>query len=118
MDKTIKKILALSQDIRYVALYRNGKLTFGQAPQHPTIASHESDKYEEILVNPTLLLLTKQRGDIDCGGRDWILIRYGEFFQFVQPVKGGHISICIAPRADPLKVIHKINYLLKKTHQL
>jgi hypothetical protein len=60
----------------------------------------ESDRYEELLVNPALLVLTRQRGDIDCGGLEYVLVRYGWFFQLVHPVDGGHISVAIEPDAD------------------
>ena len=42
-------------------------------------------RYEELLVNPTLLELTRQRGNIDCGGLEYLVIRYGNFFQLVLP---------------------------------
>ncbi|HEX6048536.1 MAG TPA: hypothetical protein VFZ21_04685 [Gemmatimonadaceae bacterium] len=34
-----------------------------------------ADRYEELIVNPTLITLTKQRGDIDCGGLEFLVIR-------------------------------------------
>jgi flavin-dependent dehydrogenase len=44
-------------------------------------------------VNPTLLKLVQQRGDIDCGGMQYVIIRYGNFYQWVTPIKDGHVSI-------------------------
>ena len=40
----------------------------------------ESDRYEELLVNPTLLTLATQRGNIDCGGLKYLIVRYGNKF--------------------------------------
>lgn len=64
----------------------------------------ESDRYEELLVNPTLLTLVGQRGRIDCGGLDFVVIRYGHFFQLVRPLPDGHLSLSIQPDGDPLAV--------------
>lgn len=92
-------------DVRYVALYMGGEPQLYQRPGIDGASDSASDRYEEILVNPTILKLAKQRGDIDCGGLEYVLIRYGNFFQFVQAVPGGHISVAIEPSADiPLAV--------------
>ncbi len=66
----------------------------------PDSSSPESDRYEELLVNPTLLTLAGRRGDIDCGGLDYLLIRYGNFFQLVVPTESGHVSVALDPDAD------------------
>jgi hypothetical protein len=46
-------------------------------------AQAESDKYEELIVNPALLTLVQQRGNIDCGGARFLVVRYGNFYQLV-----------------------------------
>lgn len=98
----IDEILGLSQAIRYVAVYRDGQLDFKQKQQAAGASSSETDRYEELLVNPTLLKLATQRGDIDCGGLEYLLIRYGNFFQWVLPRSWGHVSVCIDAEADPV----------------
>lgn len=40
-----------------------------ERPDLADASSSESDRYEELLVNPTLITLARQRGEIDCGGR-------------------------------------------------
>ena len=40
-------------------------------------------------MNPTLLTLARQRGGIDCGGLDYLVIAYGSFFQLVMAIDGG-----------------------------
>ena len=75
-------------------------------------SSGESDRYEELLVNPAVLTLTEQRGDIDCGGLEFVLIRYGRFFQLVHRVPGGHVSISIEPVADPLALVAQVRRVL------
>ena len=64
--------------------------------------SCESDKYEELLVNPTLLKLATQRGNIDCAGMDHIQIRYGNFYQLVWTESWGRVSVCIELSANPI----------------
>jgi hypothetical protein len=97
-------ILALSPDIRYVALSRGGALEMRQRAGLANASALESDRYEELLVNPTLLTLVGQRGRIDCGGLGFVVIRYGHFFQLVRPLPDGHLSLSIQPDGDPLAV--------------
>jgi len=107
----IDEIFAISHDVRYVAIYRDGKLETKSKEGTQGASSSESDRYEELLVNPILLKAAAQRGDIDCGGLDYLLVRYGNFFQFVLPVSWGHVSVCIEKHADPIPIGQKIKTL-------
>lgn len=109
----IDDILALSPAIRYVAVYRDGHLDSRQRAGVSGASSGGTDRFEELLVNPTLLTLTTQRGDIDCGGLDYLVVRYGNFFQYVLPRPGGHVSVCIEPTADPIAVGDKVRRWLE-----
>ena len=100
----IESIFKLSDSIRYVAIYKNGQLESKSKFNTVGASSSESDRYEELLVNPTLLKLASQRGNIDCGGFDYLLVRYGNFFQFVLPESWGHVSVCIEADADPIRI--------------
>jgi hypothetical protein len=115
MQQLIKSIFSLSEDIRYVAIYSNNKLVTSSKSGTAGASSSESDKYEELIVNPTLLTLVKQRGNIDCGGAEFVLIRYGNFYQLVTPIEKGHVSICIEPNVDPLKLVEPIRGALNKS---
>lgn len=106
------QLFAISPDIRYAAIYRANQLEFSQRPELQNASSSESDKYEELIVNPTLLTLIKQRGQIDCGGMEYVFIRYGNFFQFVHPIAGGHLSVAIEPRAQPFDLLEKIRRVI------
>ena len=112
MNHLIKSLFAISPEIRYVALYRNGKLELSERPGLPNASSSESDKYEELIVNPTMLKLVQQRGDIDCGGAQFVLIRYGNFFQFVRPIPGGHVSVGSELSAAPLTIAAEVEKVL------
>ena len=100
----IDAIFKLSEDIRYVAVYKNGELETKSKSNSTGASSSESDRYEEILVNPTLLKLASQRGNIDCGGMNYFIIRYGNFFQYVTPLIWGHVSVCIEATANPVQI--------------
>lgn len=108
MTDLIERVLAIASEIRYVAVYRSGRLQSSQRPGLEQASASESDKYEELIVNPTLLTLTRQRGEIDCGGLEYVLIRYGSFHELVLPLPGGHLSVGIEPHADPLELVPPI----------
>ncbi len=98
----IDEIFGISDDVRYVAIYRDGKLETKSKEDTQGASSSESDRYEELLVNPIMLKAASQRGNIDCGGLDYLLVRYGNFFQFVLPVSWGHVSPRLSHSVDAL----------------
>jgi hypothetical protein len=114
MSQVTQDILTSSADIRYAALYRNGQLETEAKAAVAGASTSESDKYEELLVNPSVLKLVTQRGNIDCGGARFVLIRYGNFFQWIQPIRGGHVSICIEPDSDPLRLSASLEEILRR----
>ena len=109
----INDIFAISDDIRYVAIYRDGQLETKSKDDTQGASSSESDRYEELLVNPILLKAASQRGNIDCGGLDYLLVRYGNFFQFILPVSWGHVSVCIEKHVDPIAIGRKVKSLFE-----
>ncbi len=110
----INKIFSLSQNVRYVAIYRDGELETMSKEGIASASGSESDRYEELLVNPTLLTLAAQRGNIDCGGLEYLIIRYGHFFQFVLPTSWGHVSVCIEKYADAVAIGLKVKSLFNE----
>ncbi|OQY01817.1 MAG: hypothetical protein B6I26_02300 [Desulfobacteraceae bacterium 4572_130] len=107
----IEKIFQISTDVRYVAIYRDGKLETKTKDNTESASSSKSDKYEELIANPVMLKVAYQRGNIDCGGLDYLLVRYGNFFQFILPVSWGHVSVCIDKDADPIAIGNKVKEL-------
>ncbi len=105
-------LFGVSAAVRYVAIYRRGKLYAAQRPDIENASASESDKYEELIVNPTLLTLLAQRGDIDCGGLRFVLVRYGNFYQLVRSINGGHVSIGIQPDGDPMALVSQLDSVL------
>ena len=84
-----------SPNIRYVAVYMNNVLELRSRADIQLMGSNESDRYEELIVNPTLLKMLAQRGNIDCGGFKYALVRYGTFFAFIYPVPNGHVTVSL-----------------------
>ena len=105
-------IFALSPAIRYVAVGRGQDVRLRERPGLSDASSGESDRYEELLVNPTLITLARQRGDIDCGGLDYFVVAYGSFFQLVLPIDGGHVSVAIERTQSPFDLVAPIRTVI------
>ncbi len=103
-------------DIRYVAVYKDNELIFKQKQQTDDSSSSDTDKYEELLVNPTLLTIARQRGNLDCGGLRFLIVGYGNFYQLVKEINGGHISICLDKSVDLTNTPDKIFEFLKSKY--
>jgi len=67
-------LMRICGHIRYVAMRSGGQLWLREREGLQKASSSDSDRYEELIVNPTLLTLVGQRGDIDCGGARFVLI--------------------------------------------
>jgi hypothetical protein len=102
------ELLALDPGIRYVALAQGDLLTTVAREGPAGASSAESDRFEELLVNPTILGLAGRRGAIDCGGLLFFVARYGHFFQLVLPLADGHLSVCIELSANVLQLAGRI----------
>ncbi len=74
VDASMDALFDLSPEIRYVAVYEDGDLSMRRRPGIDQASAAESDRYEELLVDPTLLKLTTRRGDIDCGGLRYVIV--------------------------------------------
>lgn len=104
----LEELISLDPALRYAAVNVNGLVEMRSKESTSNQSSNETDKYEELLVNPTLLDLAKRRGDLDCGGLDFVLVAYGSFYQFVQKIENGHVSVCISKESDPIQAASKI----------
>jgi hypothetical protein len=112
-DEIISGIFALGDHVRYVAVANGQDVELRQRTGLVDASSNDSDRYEEVLVNPVLLLLTRQRGEIDCGGLEYVIVRYGSFAQVVVPNPGGgHVSVAVSPDEDPVAVADAVRALL------
>lgn len=96
----IDACFAASPQVRYVAAYLHGELQLRSRADLQLLGDNESDRYEELIVNPTLLKLLTQRGDIDCGGLRHVVVRYGNFDAYIQPLPAGHVTISFEQDSD------------------
>jgi hypothetical protein len=101
-ERAIASLFALTPAIRYIAFGDGQTTVLRERAALTSASSSESDRFEELLVNPTLLTLTRQRGDIDCGGLRFVIVGYGNFHQLVIPLIHGHVSIAFESDNDPL----------------
>ncbi|MEH3119547.1 MAG: hypothetical protein PGN25_18690 [Methylorubrum populi] len=106
------KIFRLSPSIRYVSIYAGAELETMQRDGLSNASSSESDRYEELFINPVLLKLAKQRGNVDCGGARYVIVGYGHFHQLVIDRPNGHVSVCFDLDESPLPYVDRILSLL------
>jgi hypothetical protein len=107
-DQAFARIFNLSDSIRYVAIRQDGVLESREAAKLENASSAESDKYEETFVNPTLLFLAQQRGNIDCGGASFIIVGYGNFRQLIIAIHNGHVSVAFELGSNPLDYVDAV----------
>jgi len=112
----IDRVMTLGAAVRYAALAHGADITTRLRPDlregDGVTSSGESDRYEELLGNPAILLLTTRRGEIDCGGLDHIIVGYGNFHQLIVPIEDGHLSVAIERNAEPRAFIAPVHRLI------
>ena len=112
----IDDLLDSFAEIRYGAIYHNNNLTSKQRTDVSDSSSDNTDRYEELLVNPVLLTAARQRGNIDCGGLRFIIIAYGNFYQLIKEISLGHISICLEKKSNLTHLPGEIFEFLKSRY--
>jgi hypothetical protein len=95
-------MFAITDSIRYVAVGRGQDIAMQQKGGLGVASGELSNRFEELLVNPTLLTLTTQRGDLDCGGLRHLIIGYGYFNAYVVPIPGGHVCVSFEVDSNPV----------------
>ena len=108
-ERLSARLFKLEPRIRYVAVNQGGGIVeMEQSPQHPSLNPPESDRIEELIVNPVILELARRRGDIDLDGIRYVVIRYGPQYQLIMPYKNGHISMGVELHDDPIEIARTI----------
>jgi hypothetical protein len=116
MNTTLRDaIFSLGPHIRYVAFGDGQRVETAQRDGIADASGAGSDFFEELLVNPTLLTLARQRGDLDCGGLRHVIVGYGNFNQVVVPARSGHVSVCVERNADAAAVARQVAELLERS---
>lgn len=98
-------LFQLSPKLRYVTLLKGEQdLQLHQRPGIAGASESETDRYEELFVNPAVVTLLRRRGNLDCGGLDHIWIRYGNFWTGVFPFANGHLNVGLDTSAIPTEL--------------
>jgi hypothetical protein len=100
--------------IGYVALSSGTDILMRPAPGLTGDTTEETNFYEELLVNPTLLKLASHRGGLDCGGLKYIAVGYGDFTQLIMLTRDGHVSIGLSRNASAREVAGKVQEVLER----
>ena len=108
------RLFRLDAGIRYVAVNQRGRIVeMTQNPRRPSHNPHDTDRMEELLVNPAVLELTRRRGELDLDGIRYVVIRYGPQYQLLFPYRQGHLSVGLELTVDPVAVAGLISQKLK-----
>jgi hypothetical protein len=108
-ERISERLFRLDPKIRYVALNQNGQIQeMRQSPRHPSTNPPESDRIEELIVNPIVLEIAARRGNIDMDGIRYVVIRYGTQYQLLLPYQDGHLSIGVNMEDDPIEIARKV----------
>lgn len=114
VDRLRDAIFALGPYVRYVAFGSGQEVSMVERDGVSGASDEASDFFEELLVNPALLTLARQRGELDCGGLRHVVVGYGNFHQVVLPLPTppAHVSVCVEFDANPLQVASQVAELI------
>lgn len=104
--------------VGYVALGSGQEVLMRSAPGITGETTAETNFYEELLVNPTLLKLASQRAELDCGGLNFIAIGYGHFIQLIMRMKDGHVSLGVSRKTAVGEFAAKVRDVLERLGRL
>jgi len=115
-ERLIAQIFALG-GVGYVALCSDQEVVLRAAPGLVSTTTEETNFYEELLVNPTLLKLASQRANLDCEGLRYVAIGYGKFVQLIMLMKEGHVSIGVSRKTNTSDLAERVQSLLEEHGQ-
>jgi|GEM_PF-254949 len=104
--------------VGYVSLGAGPEVLMRQAPGLSTTTTPESNFYEELLVNPTVLKLVTQRAELDCGGLRYIAIGYGDFVELIMNTRSGHLSMGVSRKVQAADMAARVREVLERHCEL
>lgn len=108
-EKISGRLFDLDSNIRYVAVNQSGLIVeMEQNPKRPSLNPTETDRMEELIVNPVIIELIRRRGNLDMDGMRYVVVRYGTMYELIFPFKDGHLSIGLELNADPTEVAQSV----------
>lgn len=111
-EELTEAIFDLGPFVRYVAYGEGQAISTRERGGLDAASDSTSDRFEELLVNPALLTLTRQRGELDCGGLRHVVVAYGNFDQLVVPTRAGHVSVALERGTDVFAIAEAVARLL------
>lgn len=112
-DRLAPVLFSLDPGIRYVAVNQGGAIReMVQRADYPTLNSHETDRMEELIVNPIVLEATRRRGNLDMDGVRHVTVRYGTLYTVIFPHDDGHVSVGVQLGADVEAIAEKVTVAL------
>jgi hypothetical protein len=79
-----------------------------QRAEWPSLNPPDTDRMEELIVNPIVLEAKRRRGDLDLDGVRFVVVRYGKQYQVILPFRAGHVSVGVDASADVVGVAGKV----------
>ncbi len=108
-----RAVLERDGAIRYAAIGRAQAVVSESREELDGASAASSDFFEELLVNPALLLLARQRGELDCGGLRYVVVAYGNFNQLVIPLgPGAHLSVALELSVDAQRLASELTAVI------
>jgi hypothetical protein len=102
------RLFAADPNVRYVAVNQAGRITeMEQRKEWSSLNPSESDRMEELLVNPIVLEAVTRRGNLDLNGVRAVIVRYGLLDEIVIPFREGHASIGVQQGGDLVRISEK-----------
>ena len=102
------RLFAADPNVRYVAVNEAGRITeMEQRKEWSSLNATESDRMEELVVNPIVLEAVTRRGNLDLNGVRAVIIRYGLLDEIVLPHPSGHVSIGVQQGGDLIRIAEK-----------
>jgi hypothetical protein len=99
------RLFAADPNVRYVAVNQGGRITeMEQRAAWSSLNPSETDRLEELVVNPIVLEAASRRGNIDLDGVRAVIIRYGLLDQVILPFGSGHVSVGVQQGADVVRI--------------
>jgi hypothetical protein len=116
MNTTLRDaIFSLGPHIRYVAFGDGQRVETAQRDAIADASGAGSDFFEELLVNPMLLTLARQRGDLDCCGLRPRHRRLWETSPRCRSHALGHVLGCVERDAGADGVARQVAELLEQS---
>jgi len=108
MTRLAPRLFAADPNVRYVAVNEAGRITeMEQRKEWSSLNATESDRMEELVVNPIVLEAVTRRGNLDLNGVRAVIIRYGLLDEIVLPYPSGHVSIGVQQGGDLIRIAEK-----------